>query len=213
MLVALAPSVRACHAGDLLVLLDLSADRYTALPLKRACLEGAHAGVRRLRVTDAGLAQELAHRGVLATEGAGRGVETRYDDAQPIGPTLIAPAPLEALGAALWAERAVRRGALDRAFAQLERRKRALAFRSLKGSLDRECARFAAAKLWLPFAMLCLADSLALTRFLARRGFGAQCVIGVKVHPFIAHAWCEYEGAVLNDDAAACASFTPIARV
>ena len=40
----------------------------------------------------------------------------------------------------------------------------------------------------------CLTTSLVLTALLARRGIPATLVIGVRSHPFAAHAWVEHRG-------------------
>ena len=45
----------------------------------------------------------------------------------------------------------------------------------------------------------CLNDSLTLVHFLATQGLFPQWVIGVRTHPFGAHAWVQQGGLVLND--------------
>ena len=37
--------------------------------------------------------------------------------------------------------------------------------------------------------------------------------LGVQLHPFLAHAWVELDGAVLNDVAEHVAQFTPVDEV
>jgi len=71
---------------------------------------------------------------------------------------------------------------------------------------------FAAARRRLPLQRACLPDSLALIDFLAARGLAAQLVIGVRLHPFQAHAWVERDGALLSDTMEAIAGLTPIWR-
>lgn len=43
----------------------------------------------------------------------------------------------------------------------------------------------------------CLQHSAALTCFLRGNGIPAECVIGIKVEPFVAHAWVELNGMVV----------------
>jgi hypothetical protein len=54
-----------------------------------------------------------------------------------------------------------------------------------------------------PLPSSCLARSLTLWRLLARQGIGADLRLGVRQEGdrIAAHAWVEYQGAVLNDDA------------
>ena len=47
--------------------------------------------------------------------------------------------------------------------------------------------------------VLCLQRSAATTLLLRRHGWNAEMVIGAQVLPFKSHAWCEIEGAVVND--------------
>lgn len=56
----------------------------------------------------------------------------------------------------------------------------------------------------------CLFDSLALVHFLAHNGILARWVIGVKTHPFRAHAWVQLDDLVLNDLHEHIARYRPI---
>ncbi len=47
--------------------------------------------------------------------------------------------------------------------------------------------------------VLCLQRSAATTVFLRRHGWSAEMVIGAQMLPFKSHAWCEIDGAVVND--------------
>lgn len=47
--------------------------------------------------------------------------------------------------------------------------------------------------------VLCLERSAATVCLLKKHGFAAQMVIGVQQLPFLAHAWVELDGQVLND--------------
>ena len=46
---------------------------------------------------------------------------------------------------------------------------------------------------------LCLQRSAAAACLLRRHGFAAELVIGVQQVPFLAHAWVELDGLVVND--------------
>lgn len=59
----------------------------------------------------------------------------------------------------------------------------------------------------------CLFRSLFLMRFLADRGVVSTWTFGVRLAPFGAHCWVEYEGAVLNDHLEHVAAFTPILSI
>lgn len=47
--------------------------------------------------------------------------------------------------------------------------------------------------------VLCLQRSAATTLLLRRHGRRAEMVIGAQLLPFRSHAWCEINGAVIND--------------
>ena len=57
---------------------------------------------------------------------------------------------------------------------------------------------------------MCLLDSIALVRFLARRGLYAQLVFGVTDDPFSAHCWVQAGDLVLNDTVGDVSAHTPI---
>lgn len=67
------------------------------------------------------------------------------------------------------------------------------------GLLDVVCV-FEQLRPWLLTARdQCLLDSLALMHFLALRRLYPHIVIGVRSHPFRAHAWVQTGDLVLND--------------
>lgn len=62
----------------------------------------------------------------------------------------------------------------------------------------------------LPIDTVCLLDSLALHRFLARHGPPPHLVIGVRLNPFAAHCWVQQDDVVLNDAVERATTYTPI---
>lgn len=79
-------------------------------------------------------------------------------------------------------------------------------------SAPRELARrFNQARALVPIAPNCLTDSLALRRWLARRGHRCDLVVAARLEPFAAHCWIEAQGIVLNDAPERIATFVPIA--
>lgn len=69
---------------------------------------------------------------------------------------------------------------------------------------------FEHARLLRSAADRCLPRSIALTLRLARLGHRAHCVIGVKDHPFAAHAWVQSGETVLSDSLEEVRRYTPI---
>jgi len=59
----------------------------------------------------------------------------------------------------------------------------------------------------------CLPTSIALCRRLARRGVFASLNLGVRLDPFAAHAWLEFQEVVILDDPDIVAQYTRIAVV
>jgi hypothetical protein len=79
----------------------------------------------------------------------------------------------------------------------------------------RDCVRVFS---WLrPFAYAqsdaCLFDSVALTDFLYREDVFVEFVVGVRVQPFGAHSWVQFQGFALNDIPEYLGAYTPILSV
>lgn len=55
------------------------------------------------------------------------------------------------------------------------------------------------ASVWYPKKALCLQRSAVTTCLLRSHGIGADMVVGVRSMPFLAHAWVEVDGRVVND--------------
>ena len=71
-------------------------------------------------------------------------------------------------------------------------------------------ARFVAASRIVPIRPNCLADSLALAFFLARRHLYPKLVFGAKLNPFAAHCWTQDDGLLLNDSLDTVEEFVPV---
>lgn len=56
----------------------------------------------------------------------------------------------------------------------------------------------------------CLPRSVALAHLLARSGYPAQLVIGVRLRPFLAHSWVQQGDVLLNERVDIARTFTPI---
>lgn len=69
---------------------------------------------------------------------------------------------------------------------------------------------FQLARLCVPFETSCLLDSLAMTRFLAKRSIYANVVFAVTTNPFSAHCWAQAGDLVLNDTVGNASNHTPI---
>lgn len=64
-----------------------------------------------------------------------------------------------------------------------------------------------------PADVKCLAAAATCTCLLRLQDMPAQLVIGVRKHPFEAHAWTELDGQVVNDDVAVTATYVAITTV
>lgn len=72
---------------------------------------------------------------------------------------------------------------------------------------------FAAARLLLPAKSLCVPDSLTLARILWRRGIDADVFFGVRLAPFLAHAWVQRGDMLLSDTLNTVGEYTPVFRL
>lgn len=79
-----------------------------------------------------------------------------------------------------------------------------------KGAIDEVVRDFLRLRPFYPRDYQCLFDALALRRYLARRGYSASWVFGVRGAPFAAHCWLEFDGAVLNDEPELVHAYRPI---
>jgi hypothetical protein len=69
-----------------------------------------------------------------------------------------------------------------------------------KGAVVAEvCAAVEQACIWYPKRALCLQRSAITACLLRNKGIAARVVIGARPVPFLAHAWVEVDGAVVND--------------
>jgi hypothetical protein len=76
--------------------------------------------------------------------------------------------------------------------------------------LSRISTEFRLARAYVPVENVCLLDSLAMVRYLARRKLRASIVFGVTSHPFSAHCWVQVEDLVLNDTVGHARAHMPI---
>ncbi len=64
-----------------------------------------------------------------------------------------------------------------------------------------------------PGRAACLERSLLLAWYLRRAGVAVQLRMGVQMYPFLAHAWVEHRGVVINDVPEHVRRFRPIEGV
>lgn len=206
-----------CEIGGQRVFLDLAGDRYFSLP---PAADAAFSSLQNLD-TDAGESAEeiqfLMRAGVLIAAPHGKPLaRTRH------------PRPTHSLIEGAGSRARFSPGALLEIWLLVLRARRAVATKKLPAYLralargrpeapnepvlarDRALDRFRAARRFVPIAPNCLYDSLALCRYLQRRGVSADLVIGAKLYPFGAHCWLQDGDAVLNDSLASARDFEPV---
>ncbi|MFZ2028852.1 MAG: lasso peptide biosynthesis B2 protein [Vitreimonas sp.] len=211
----LAPHIHACEDNGEVVLLDLRRNRYWGLPAGAFGSDGFQvAGLPRGRdVINHQWCDRLLARGDLVDGDDRLAPEERPRPlAKAVLPTaspLSVGEKIEFVTACLWADRQVRRGSLDIAFARLA----ALKERASGGDVSVRAAQFLRQRPWFPHERVCLFDSLALFHYAARAGQSCELVVAVRSRPFAAHCWVERGGHTLNDFYDTHASFTPIFRI
>jgi len=77
-------------------------------------------------------------------------------------------------------------------------------------SLRSAAHAFLRARRYAPVETRCLLDSLAMTRYLARRGHHVRIVFGVTEDPFAAHCWVQAGDLLLSDAIGNVETYTPI---
>lgn len=185
--------VHACVACDWLVFLDLAQDRYFAVPSTETSAN--------IQATLRSKCPDNVSRERYDTRDSWLDIALRF------GPDLVVVAE-----ACWWASSIVSRRRLDRAFDWIESQKRTVRPPPAR-TLTSAHERFERLRAWVPHRYVCLFNSLALIRFLTRRGFDGALVFGVRGMPFAAHCWVEAGGAILDPGEEDCAAFQEIARV
>lgn len=205
-----------CRAAGQLVLLDVRSDRYFRLPaaLGQALLE--HLEGRAVPSADL---ETLVARGILTDE------PVRRPTTRPT--TLPAMSAMESsrervtldFGSCVEIFLLVIAGRAELRFRPLHRILESLEHAgsrradTCRMTVRTAAARFRLARLFVPVEPRCLVDSIALTRFLRRRGFDTRMVFGVALDPFSAHCWVQSDDLVLNDSVGNVTSHTPIRAV
>lgn len=213
----LAEYIYYCEIDDQRVFLDLNGDRYFSLPVQaNAAFSSLLAAAAPENASPADI-DPLLQAGIIVAAPRGKPIKptghprpTRSLIEEAVGgaaPSLreVAEVGLFVLGA----RRAVLKARLPRLLGALARRR--AAGLTIPGK-EREGAigKFLVARRFIPVAPNCLYDSLALCRFLQRRGIAVDLVIGAKLHPFGAHCWLQDGTTVLNDSLSAARDFAPV---
>jgi hypothetical protein len=118
--------------------------------------------------------------------------------------------------ACIWVDWQLRRAALPRALARIERRRPRVeqpAMNSTPAHTAVLVSAFMALRPLYPRPYLCLFDSLALLEFLAAHECFPRMVFGVVADPFQAHCWLQDGPAVLDDDLERVRRYKPILSV
>lgn len=215
---ALAPDVSFCLVGGDPVFLDLARDKYLRLGGESARAIHRLASGEGEEILDPGSRDRLVAtrlfvasaepapiRSVEAPMARTSLIEDRTERAAP--GWLLLP---EALGGLLTVKRALARGRLRHAVDKHRNAKRRAGDVAELERIISDVEAYLALRPLLPVQPSCLPDSLALARFLRRRGAYPDLVFGVKLAPFGAHCWLQLEGTVLNDSLGNVCDFTPI---
>lgn len=214
---SLRPGLSYCLIDGRPIFLDTERDRYFRLaePLEDAflaLLSGA---------SDHAFTQRLLDRAILVP-----GPPTTHRDLGVPRPTHsvieltgggapVEPAAMLTVFAIVWGTRRRLRKHTLGAVLEGVVREREAARRLTPLSLDETqvieaAAGFARSRLCVPVETSCLLDSLALTRYLARRGMAGYIVFGVTDSPFAAHCWVQVGELVLNDTVGNTMAYMPI---
>lgn len=200
----------ACVIGDHAIFLDIDADRYFRLPED---LE--HDFVAHARTPDCeAAASRLLARNILVPAAAGSELHSAsigapMRSAQEMAGLIAGSgiAVIPEVAATLWT---CRRALRAKPFKDVLRRiadDRDQRCRPPHEASDPESERkllhatslFHNARPYVPIAPCCLPDSLALSRFLARRRLHSRIVLGVTCEPFSAHCWVQAGDIALNE--------------
>jgi hypothetical protein len=215
-MLTLAPGISFCAVEDRLIFLDRHRDRYASLTdagerAFRAWLSDPRCpdDAERAELLASGLIVDSAAAPASACTPPPAPQRSLLDHELPPVPARAVLASLAQLGIARM--RLSLRG-LDRSLSALASKKRTLT--NPPNAAPSDCLKVAAA-----FARAgrirstldtCLVHSLAVAHALAEHGIAAELVLGVRLGPFAAHCWVQYQGCVVNDQLDMVRTFTPI---
>ncbi|NMN04818.1 MULTISPECIES: lasso peptide biosynthesis B2 protein [unclassified Novosphingobium] len=211
----LRPGLHFCLVGDDPIFLDLVTGRYFRLPDQQAqafCALVATGLVDRTALLAAGLG-ELA--GAASDPLPLEPCRWSLPD-QPCGALADGGLPLPETARALRRQRHFERALARRGLAALCDELAALTAKAVSRPIGSDDAAgrlvrgFQFACFLRTAADRCLPRSLALVDLLARCGWRAHAVLGVRQGPFAAHCWAQAGRMVLNDTPEAVACFIPI---
>lgn len=212
--------IHLCVCGDQVILLDLQAERYFALPHSQNDLLRRWLTNQAIGDHEATALRRLEQLRIL------RSTEGDCDGTDPKIPEVPAPVAgldtmgvrsslvgiIEALFARMvWAWR-IKHWRFDRQMRRLrERRRRATSRRPADA---RQIVRaFEISDLLLGSHDKCLERSFALASVCQKNGLTVQAVIGVQKAPFAAHCWVQHGYTIYNEKPDRAKLFTPILAI
>lgn len=208
------PGLSFCLIGDRALFLDVLGDRYFCLPrpIERSFVAMVSGNAPASEALDALLASQVLvpsstdapPRPCVAIPNNG----SSYLDA-PLG-RASASEVVRALVRLVGVRRALRQRGFGEVLAAFERHKMKMRMRSARTDVGTVAQAFVRTGYVMAAHDQCLLRSLAIAEHMVRAGLGADLVIGVKLEPFKAHCWVQYDGAVVNDRWDVIRDFTPI---
>lgn len=212
--------IHLCVCGDQVILLDLQAERYFALPCSQNDILLRWLTNQAITDDETSVLRRLEQLQIL------RSTESDCDGLDPKIPEVPAPIAvldtkgvrssllgiIEAVVARIvWAWR-IKHWRFDRQMRRLrEHRRRATSRRSADA---REIVRaFEISDFLLGSHDKCLERSFALASVCQKKGLSAQAVIGVQKAPFAAHCWVQYGYTIYNEKPDRAKLFTPILAI
>lgn len=224
----LAPDIHCCHTGGTFVFLDLCRDRYACLTEAQAVLFQEFC---QLSPDLAPGVEALSFGNFLGKQGI---LQASFTESDRID-LFQWPAPDRSLfdldqvewrfrvhrvPAMLGSMRAASAACHSGAFQDQITRARGWKSRSKSVSLDTSDVVADLAREFHTFAPFvfstrdaCRYTSLALLHYLSAAGLCADWVFGVRLSPFSAHCWLEFNGLLLTDETLTVREFTPIMAV
>lgn len=217
----LPPHVSFGMLGDRAVALDLDADRYLLIPPQEAAAFAVLRGARQEEAGDAAKIESLARRRLIAP-GEGAAIE-------PVVAEALRRSALEAAtgcGHVPLLEAVRLRTEAGLRLRLFGLKATLCSWRRLRSRHQRQWCEpretdtaahlaqaYAKRRVLLPARRLCVPDSLALARLLWRRGVAADVYFGVRLNPFMAHAWVQCGDLLLSDRLNTVAEYGPVFRL
>jgi len=199
-----------CRVCDRLVFLDIGADRYFGLSAAAEAKFLAHQEMQQPNPASNSFSVSMASGRNVCFLQCDRPAAAELSSLEDAPGRAFGIRCAELLARHVLARIELRRGGFAASLEHIRRRKENQPVRNNSPVLHREVEAVRHCRAVLDLREKCLVHSIAVMHAMIGAGALPDLVLGIRLFPFEAHAWVEWQGSVVNDHADVVRAFTPI---